>query len=291
MNINLRSRSLAAAITSLFAFAGCSSSGASSDPDSLSLEDFGPALEYAVCEGVKRCCNLGNVDKVEPRCRQLVRDYVAVVAEINDGNSSTEWDRKAAAECVNMWKALGASCEATPVEYCVNDMRGRGSWLERFWKGKIAEGGQCGESLECADSLYCIEHAQNRSCRDIVHRTVGERCEIQSMPSRLRGTVAIAEEAAEYGTCYFSDGLKCDRISQTCVRHKAIAESCAGEFDCADGLYCHATTRVCTGKEPLRTLCHSDPECESGACANGYCKEPVRGVCERTQSQIMSGTL
>jgi hypothetical protein len=260
---------------------GC---GKSDDGEGIALEDLAAAEADAHCASIEPCCQEDGRDFDPVECRQVAQEVIDGWLGVIDW-SRFSYDAQAAADCLAAARGHTA-CEAKLVDFDVPA-------CERIFPGKVP-GGQCRHEDECqqssSQSADCVRDPAASIDADgtceveartpLAHGELGVACEetCDLDDSCTRGANDdIAASAGEGVGCYFTDGLYCSFVNETCQRLVTVGNSCDDDEGCTGDAFCDRETGVCTARRPAGEPCDSPSQCESDECGtdSGACETPT----------------
>ncbi len=256
----------------LAAFTGCYGARSDGDDDSgfVAEDDFIDGFPEQLCNQLAGCCGTIGFDIDAVSCTSELRLNLADL-----GGPNASFDGNAAAACQSNYYDALAHCNLPSdeqVEPCLD-----------IYHGSVPIGGSCEDDAECIDGAYCYYDAAS---------FVGSCQSYQAQPGAARGAPgeACSGSCYQYGTeelcdasggfagasCYSSDNLYCDYLTNTCTQLPGQGESCSNSYFCQNGLHCDQSL-ICSPPLADGSPCYEDAEC-AHVCGNeGLCvsAEPV----------------
>lgn len=285
---------LASFVLSSLAVAACGGSVTQEQAAPVAEKDLAAAYAHAFCDDIGPCCAASgytaDVAKCERNAQSLIQGFLVDPLQ----KSAVAYDANAAGECMAALRAKIRACATT-----FDDVS---SACKHIFSGTRPLGASCVSSAECAASpdgeVQCdgISGAAGSICRVHVAPKGGEPC----------GPGGSKADVHTVGACEFgeSDAFACDFRSGTCLRRRAIGESCdltsecvPGAFcdarackarialggactpagGCADSLRCDPETRTCAPQLANGSACTTDADCSGGRCNSAKCESSAYG--------------
>ena len=253
-----------------------------------SIEDYPRELEEARCyrehechafERVRDCIDTLVIDR-DPEFDYLVRAAAA---------GSVEYNREAAAECLDAIRELGCNYDDAEPEVC-----------DRVFVGKVGKNEPCLKTAECAGNAICgyppscTDQCCVGACRVFADPlAIGEPCSFSGTPcvpeafcaqDPMTGMTTVCTALVKAGgDC--SLGQRCDEDSECdgneCrkVKEAAVGESCDGpNVRCVEPARCNYDDGEarCKIEPTLGAPC--DPDRDSCRRVDTYCDRPS-GLC------------
>ncbi len=144
--------------------------------------------------------------------------------------------------------------------------------LARTTKGTRAAGEPCDSVDQCeSEPGICL----NKKCMVPPRGKAGDGCAVTCDDyTSCKWTTSGGK--SPYAFCDESDGLRCDRESQTCVALKAAGETCADFTECGTHADCSSgicVARVKLGADCSRTSCDRGLQCGNGTGSAYVCQK------------------
>jgi len=245
-------------VQTLLAFvllAACSNSGG----DGIPRERFAAELAAAACDGIAGCCEHDGHRYDEAGCHTARLESTRLPAP----DLALEYDPGAAAECVQTYRTVLASCTSGGFS---------GGGCNDVFRPTLKNGERCRSYEECIATppfAYGL-------CLPAGPDEPGVCTKVESSPARSSEGDACGGTCWTYGgeaycdrifardgACFVDDGLACSPASAACTPLPVAGEECAFNTSCAAGLFC------------------APADCGEGSCT-GVCREllPFGAACE-----------
>ncbi|MBI5536514.1 MAG: hypothetical protein HY898_27580 [Deltaproteobacteria bacterium] len=283
---------------------GAKSDAPPADAGELSQADYPAAIASAICDNIGACCTAhGYLNNVQ-MCRDQIQGTYQDLMDAMANSAGVTYDAKAAADCVEQYKAYVLKCIPDP-----SDTDALNAVCNKVVVGTTQNGQACTHSFECAGSAtgdsVCNDESDAdggsyRQCEQasgtLPHGSAGATCSESCRV--MTGSHTTCDRVDDYveaqATCWVEDGLRCDAATHTCVAVQAVGADCNTDTDCQASAYC--ATNVCavlpTDNQPcdpdLPIQCTSNSHCDSTSTvcapdkkAGDACSEPLE--CESWQ--------
>jgi hypothetical protein len=236
----------------LLGIAGCSSGGGRPSV-AVTEANYCAQVAAVACYNMFQCCTGAKIEEVlgitistnESECRhdvQLICEQKNVELAYALVQNTVLLETDQATACLKSLLLMNDTCFVNTAtmpwaEPCKEDP----------FTGLQPTGSACLYSFECEKNHYCDN---SRKCRTLP--AAGEPC----------------------GRFSCSEGLFCDRKTDTCENLLSLGGSCDGDYQCQPQSYCGADSNnkfKCMPLKDLRSVCEGDHECVSNYCLPGVC--------------------
>jgi hypothetical protein len=262
--------------------------------------DSASGFASAYCDLLKPCCAMANLSTDGKQCQLLFGAF----------GGQARYDKAAGEACLAETRAIAGSAD-----FCTTGLDVPACDRVFVSGGKKQPGETCTDDEDCApssegevtcDLMFGTGGAQIRKCQVQVKGKEGDKpCVATKDGNVTSGNVSLDDIPPRGYVCHVADGLRCDSITDSCVKLKLSGEACSGadsecvrtaycdddqmparcadrkvvgasctpSFDsgCAAGAWCSDSTRMCAAQVALGAACTQSGQCLSGNCVNGKC--------------------